>query len=49
MTTLAFGVSLSGLIIGFAERKKLATVLALIGHSIVVGFFVIMVVYATTL
>lgn len=48
MTIFAFGISFAGLFVGFSERKTLKTILALIGHAIVVAFFIIIVVYSTT-
>ena len=49
MTIGAFSISVTGLIIGFSEGKNLATVLGLIGHFLVVGSVLMIVVYSTTL
>lgn len=48
-TIIAFSISLAGLIVGSGEKKTLKTILGLVGHSIVVAFFIIIVVYSTTL
>ncbi|HTF19763.1 MAG TPA: hypothetical protein VK658_16945 [Chryseolinea sp.] len=51
-TTIAFGISIAGLVIGFGEMKGPKTLkvwIGLVGHFIVVGIFVLTVVYAIML
>lgn len=51
-TTIAFGLSIAGLVIGFGEIKASKTAktwIALLGHFIVVGVFILSVVYALML
>lgn len=48
-TTIAFGISIAGLVVGFGELKKLRTTkfwVGFVGHFIVVGVFVTTVVMA---
>lgn len=48
-TTIAFGISIAGLVVGFGELKKLKTIkfwVGFVGHFIVVGVFVLTVVMA---
>ena len=47
-TTMAFGISVAGLIVGFSELKKLKASkfwIGFIGHFIVVGVFLLTVIY----
>jgi hypothetical protein len=47
-TTIAFAVSIAGLIIGLGERKNSPTVktwIGLIGNFIVVGLFAVLIIY----
>ena len=51
-TTIAFGISVAGLIVGFSEMKKLKAPkfwVGFFGHFVVVGVFVLTVIYALTL
>ena len=51
-TTIAFGISIAGLVVGFGELKKLRTIkfwVGFVGHFIVVGVFVFTVIYAMRL
>jgi hypothetical protein len=48
-TTIAFGLSIAGLILGFAEKRRsltLKTWIGIVGNLLVVGFFVLIVIYA---
>ena len=48
-TTVAFGISITGLMLGFAEKRRsltLNTWIGIIGNLIVVGFFVFIVIYS---
>ena len=48
-TTVSFGLSIAGLVVGFEERKRTKntkTIVGLAGHFIIVGVFVFTVVYA---
>jgi hypothetical protein len=50
--TIAFGISIAGLVIAFGEIKKSKTVklwIGLVGHFIVVGIFVWTIIYAMNL
>ena len=51
-TTIAFGISIAGLVVGFGELKKIRTIkfwVGFVGHFIVVGVFVLTVIYAMRL
>src|SRR6186713_297591 len=48
-TTVAFGISITGLMLGFAEKRSsltLNTWIGIIGNLIVIGFFVFIVIYS---
>jgi hypothetical protein len=48
-TTVAFGISITGLMLGVAEKRRSLTVntwIGIIGNLIVVGFFVFIVLYS---
>jgi len=48
-TTVAFGISITGLMLGFAEKRgslTLKTWIGIIGNLIVIGFFVFIVLYS---
>ena len=48
-TTVAFGISITGLMLGFAEKRSsltLNTLIGIIGNLIVVSFFVFIVIYS---
>ena len=48
-TTVAFGISITGLMLGFAEKRgslSLKTWIGIIGNLIVIGFFVFIVLYS---
>jgi len=48
-TTVAFGISFTGLMLGFAEKRSsltLNTWIGIIGNLIVIGFFVFIVIYS---
>jgi hypothetical protein len=51
-TTIAFGISIAGLVVGFAEIKRLKTLkvwVGFVGHFIIIAVFVLTVIYAMTL
>lgn len=48
-TTVAFGISITGLMLGFAEKRgslTLKTWIGIIGNLIVIGFFVFILIYS---
>lgn len=48
-TTIAFGLSMAGLMLGFAEKRRsltLNTWIGIVGNLLVVGFFVLIVLIA---